>query len=259
MKIDQRDERLGALLDDAVRNLPTPLPSIHAFREHGRPRRHVASRLAAAVVAIVFAGAAVLAGSQFGREGRDSDRNPIKAPTTPPGWRERVVGPSSGFEIGLTYPGRWALDPYEGVIMDSNTQPVFTLRSGLESRAPACGELEVIPGEPTILIGRQSLDAHDFVVSVQAYTGGGWKEPRRLPQFEPRPSSLSWSHATLRSHECGTRATTASFYFEDGGRWIFHVAMGSEVMGSRQGDTILRVLAGLRLPPPHQAAPDEHT
>jgi hypothetical protein len=250
MKIDERDERLGAMLDEAVRNLPMRHPSLDTFPEQDKPRRQVGRRLAAAAVALVFVGAAVLAGSQFGSEGSDSDRDPVRSPTTPVGWRNRVVGPSPGFEVGVTYPGQWELEPYRAVVVDSNTQPVFLLRAGIESTLPACGELEVIPGVPTISIGREPLGPHDFVVSIQAYTGGGWKEPRHLPPFEPWPSSPSWSHATLRTHECGTTATTASFFVEDGGRrWVFHAAMGSEVMGSRQGKTILEVLDGLRLPP----------
>jgi len=249
MKIDERDEQLGAALDQLVADLPLELPDLERIAGSRRRPRWAAAAAAVAVVA-VFVSVIAVAATQVGREADRPNRPGPVASEVPEGWRTRTVGPSPGFAVGVSYPEAWKLRPSRATAIDAPAQPVFRIRTSADLTGPACGELEVFPGVPTISIGRQSLRPDQAVVSVWAYTGGGWGgEPPRLPEFMARPERLSWDQARLREYDCGRPATAATFFLEDRGRWIFHVAMGSAVMDGRVGRTILEVLDGLRLPP----------
>ncbi len=114
----------------------------------------------------------------------------------------------------------------------------------------SCGGLEVI-GAPTIAIRRQPLGPHEAKLSVHAFTGGGWGpgwiQLSRLPEFTRRPASLDWPDAqrTASTTAGGLQRRSRS----DGGHWILHVTMGSEVREGQIGDRMLEVLNGIAFPP----------
>ena len=251
MKTDDRDERLGSILDEAVRDIGDhqPKPPVPTIRDIGRPVRVIAAVAAAAV----FVAGVVYASGQFGREvppPAPADPRPIVGVDVPPGWVTEVAG-AGHLAAQITYPERWTLEPGRGVGVDASTQPVFRVGNSRDMlHGVHCGELEVFPGLPTILIGREPVGPFDALVSVAAYSDAGWSSTLIGPEFAPRPGSISWGDAQeARIYNCGRPAETATFFVRDGGRWIFHVTMGSKVRGSRIGREVLGVLGRIVLPP----------
>ncbi len=251
MKTDDRDERLGNVLQDAMLGVDLGSPDPAIVMRRGM-RRRTGSVIASIAVAVAFVAAVGVAATRFGQDASPSrirDPQPSMSSEVPDGWTAAVVGPGR-FAAEVIYPEPWALQPIEGLSFDSPTQPVFRLATSSEAvHGVACGSLEVLPGVPTIAIGRDPLGPYEALLSVQAYTGTGWAEPARVPRFAPRPASLNWSDAQrLRLYNCVRPAETFTFFIRDGGRWIFHVAMGSSVMESDVGDDLLTVMNTIVLP-----------
>jgi hypothetical protein len=252
MKTDGRDEHLGSILRDAMVDVDLGWPDPTIVMRRG-VRRRTGSAIASIAVAGAFVAAIGVAATRFGQDAPPPpirDPQPSVSSDVPDGWTAAVVGPGR-FATEVTYPKRWALEPIESLSFDSPTQPVFRLATSNEAvHGVACGSLEVLPGAPTIMIGRDPLGPFEALLSVQAYTGAGWAEPARVPRFAPRPARLDWPDAQSgRIYNCVRPAETFTFFVRDGGRWIFHVTMGSSVMDSGVADDLLTVLNTVVLPP----------
>ena len=251
MKTDDRDERLASILDDAVRTIGDrqPQPPAATIRAIGRAGRVTAAVAAAAV----FVAGVVFASGQFGRDTPptvNADPKPIVSVDVPPAWVQEAAGPGQ-LAAQVTYPERWILEPARSLGVDTPTQPVFRLGTTRDMlRGVHCGELEVIPGVPTIGIGREPVGPFGALISVASYSDAAWSSTLLGPEFAPRPASISWGDAQdARIYNCSRPAQTATFFVRDGGRWILHVTMGSKVRGSRIGRDLLGVLRRLVLPP----------
>jgi hypothetical protein len=141
MKTDDRDERLGVILDRAVRDIDVssreaPVAQVRAVGRAGRVT-------AAAAAAAVFVGAAVLASAQFGRDtppGTDGSDSVIEGSLATDKWQ-------------LERPSDWFTSPFEGCgtqlargLIVSNVAFEFL---NPEGRIPSCNERIVFAGFPS--------------------------------------------------------------------------------------------------------------
>ena len=246
MKTDDRDERLAAALDDVVAGVRPEPPDPGRIVRRGS-RRRIAVISAAFVTTGVFVGAVGLAATQLGRDADGQIAVPPVDEPIRPGWITRTAGPGGAFAVGVSYPKEWKLHSYDALVIDSNTQPILRLKTSAEvPHRPACGGLAIVPETQG---GVEGIGSKEAVIWVHSYTGGGWGEPLRQPTFDLRSSRLAWSDAIVRTYNCFEGPfTSATFFVLDGGRWIFHVTMGPDVLNGRVGDRILDVLDELRLP-----------
>jgi hypothetical protein len=141
MKTDERDERLGSIMDDAVRDIDVssreaPAAQIHVVGHAGRV-------IVAVAAAAVFVGAVVFASVQFGRDtqpGTDSSGTVIEGTLETDEWQ-------------LERPSDWFTSPFEGCgtqlargLIVSNVEFEFL---NPEGEIPSCNERMVFAGFPS--------------------------------------------------------------------------------------------------------------
>ena len=141
MKTDDRDERLGSILEDAVRDIgvSTRHAPVAQVRVVGRAGRVIAAVAAAAV----FVGAVVFASAQFGRDtppGADSPDTVIEGSLATDKWQ-------------LERPSDWFTAPFDGCgtafargLIVSNVGFEF---QNPEGEIPSCNERIVFAGFPS--------------------------------------------------------------------------------------------------------------
>ena len=141
MKTDDRDERLGSILDRAVRDIDVssheaPVAQVRVVDRAGRV-------IAAVAAAAVFVGAVVFASAQFGRDtppGADSPDTVIEGTLDSDKWQ-------------LERPPDWFTSPFEGCgtqlargLIVSNVEFDFL---NPEGEIPSCNERMVFAGFPS--------------------------------------------------------------------------------------------------------------